>query len=140
MASDPILWEHHPIDNGYTKEGFDKFFKEAIAIGSLLIIDKIKQKTIGCTRMYNYNERENSVAIGHTFISREYWGSAYNKSIKKLMLDYTLTHVDKVIFYVVEDNIRSQKALEKIGAVAKNNIIRKYEEKEFKCIVFEIKK
>jgi len=140
VAIDKILWEHHPISNGYTKEGFDKFFNEALTFGSLIIVDKLKSKVIGCTRMYGYNEAENSVVIGHTFIARDYWGSGYNKSIKKLMLDYAFTQVSKVVFYVVENNIRSQKALEKIGAVAKGNITRNYEGKELKCILFEIEK
>lgn len=140
VASDATLWEHHPISNGFTLEGYDKFFKEAVSIGSLIITDKKLNKVIGCTRMYGYNEKENSVVIGHTFIAREYWGSGYNKSIKKLMLDYAFTHLNKVVFYVVENNIRSQKALEKIGAIAKGNIIRNYEGKELKCILFEIDK
>lgn len=140
VALSEILWEHHPINNGYTKEGFDKFFNEALTIGSLIIVDKLKNKVIGCTRMYGYNEAENSVVIGHTFIARDYWGSGYNKSIKKLMLDYAFTQVSKVVFYVIENNIRSQKALEKIGAVAKGNITRNYEGKELKCILFEIEK
>jgi len=133
-----VLWEHHPIRNGYAIEGYNKFFTEALTIGSLIILDKKANKVIGCTRMYGYNEKENSVVIGHTFIAREYWRSGYNKSIKKLMLDYAFTHVNKVLFYIVENNIRSQKALEKIGAVAKGNITRKYEGKELKCILFEI--
>ena len=140
VASDPELWEYHPISNAYTTEGFDKFFKEAVATGSLVIIDKSKNKVIGSTRFYNYNELENSVVIGHTFIAKEYWGSGYNKNIKELMLDYAFTHINKVVFYVVEENIRSQKALEKLGAVAKGNIIRNYEGKELRCILFEIAK
>ena len=140
VASDPILWEHHPISNAYTADGFENFFKDAKAIGSLVIIDKIKQKVIGCTRFYNYNKLDSSVVIGHTFIATEYWGSGYNKSLKKLMLDYAFTFVDKVVFYVVEENIRSRKALEKLGAVAKGNITRNYEGKELKCILFEIEK
>ena len=140
IATDPVLWEHHPISYAYRLEGYNKFFIEAMAIGSLVIIDKTTDKVIGSTRFYNYNELENSVVIGHTFIAREYWGSGYNKSIKKLMLDYAFTHVNKVIFYVVVNNIRSQKALEKIGATAKGYITRNYEGKELKCILFEIEK
>lgn len=140
VASDSVLWEHHPISNGFTTDGYDKFFKEALTIGSLIIIDRKSKKVIGCTRMYGYDEKENSVVIGHTFIAREYWGSGYNKSIKKLMLDYAFTHVNKVVFYVVDNNIRSQKALEKIGAVAKGKITRNYEGKELNCIVFEVEK
>lgn len=140
VANDPILWEHHPISSGYTKTGFEKFFNEAIGIGSLLIIDKVKNAVIGSTRLYGYNEKENSIVIGHTFISREYWGSGYNKSIKKLMLDYAFTHVNKVVFYVVENNIRSKKVFEKIRAIAKGTVTRNYEGKEHLCVLFEIDK
>jgi RimJ/RimL family protein N-acetyltransferase len=140
VASDPKLWEHYPISNAHTADGFDKFYREAKGKGSLVIIDKRKNKVIGSTRYYNYSELDNSVVIGHTFIASKYWGSGYNRSIKKLMLDYAFTQVNKVVFYVIEANIRSQKALEKLGAVAKSSIIRNYEGKQLKCILFEIEK
>lgn len=140
IASDPVLWEHHPISNGYTKEGFDKFFSDAVARGSLLIIDKIQNKVIGHTRIYDYRASENSIVIGHSFISRSYWGSGYNSSIKKLMFEYAFRYVSKIVFYVAENNIRSQKALEKTGAIAVGKTIRYYDGKENRCLVFEITK
>ncbi|HEY1040174.1 MAG TPA: GNAT family N-acetyltransferase [Bacteroidia bacterium] len=140
IASDPLLWEYHPIRDGYTKTGFDKFFNEAIAAGSLLVIDKANDKVFGCTRIYGYDKKESSVVIGHTFISRQYWGKGYNKSIKQLMFDYVFRYVDKVVFYVVENNTRSQKALEKLGAFRVNRIVRSYENKEINCWVYEMKK
>ena len=35
--------------------------------------------------------------------------------MKKLMIDYALENVEHVIFYVGKDNIRSQKAVKKLG-------------------------
>ena len=37
--------------------------------------------------------------------------------IKKLMLDYAFRHIDKVYFDIGEENFRSRKATEKLGAV-----------------------
>lgn len=139
-ASDPVLWEHHPIRNGYTGQGFGRFFREALAIGSLVILDKTSNKVIGCTRLYGFDEKESSVVIGHTFLARNYWGSGYNQIIKTLLLDYAFTYVNRVLFYVAENNIRSQKALEKLGARAINNMTRKYGDLEIRCICYALQK
>ena len=37
------------------------------------------------------------------------------------MIDYALQHVEHVIFYVGKENIRSQKAVEKLGGKLINN-------------------
>jgi len=56
------------------------------------------------------------VEIGFTFLERAFWGGSYNGELKSLMLDHAFRFVDRVVFVVGENNIRSQKALEKIGA------------------------
>lgn len=139
VASEPKLWEHHPLQNGYTKTGFALFFEEAVTVGSLLITDRKTNTVIGCTRMYGHNEQESSVVIGHTFIGSAYWGKGYNQSIKQLMLDYAFTKVKRVLFYVVQDNRRSQKALQKIGAIAIGSVMRRYEDKALHCFIYEMK-
>lgn len=35
--------------------------------------------------------------------------------MKKLMIDYAFEFVEDIVFYIGKDNIRSQKAVEKIG-------------------------
>jgi RimJ/RimL family protein N-acetyltransferase len=54
--------------------------------------------------------------VGWTFLEREFWGGAYNHELKQLMLDHAFRFVDRVLFVVGENNIRSQKAVAKIGA------------------------
>lgn len=138
VACDPLLWEHHPLNEACKKAVFDLFFEDAIQAGSLLITDTLRNKVIGCTRFYNYNGQESSVVIGHTFIARDYWGTGYNTRIKKLMLGYAFRHVRKVLFYVVTGNIRSRRALEKIGAQAVQPIVRSYNGKLMHCLIYEI--
>nr|WP_305775532.1 GNAT family N-acetyltransferase [Flavobacterium covae] len=72
---------------------------------------------MGSSRYYDLNLEDKSVLIGYTFLSRDYWGSLYNSQIKKLMLDYAFEYLDKVYFTVGASNIRSQKAIEKIGGI-----------------------
>lgn len=118
IASDPLIWEQHPNSDRYLREPFLKYFNSGIdSKGAFLIYDAKKNSLIGCTRFYDYNEADKSVAIGYTFISRAYWGIGINAEIKKLMIDYALQHVEKVYFHVGLRNIRSQKAVEKLGAV-----------------------
>jgi len=56
------------------------------------------------------------VEIGWTFLERAYWGGTYNGELKSLMLEHAFRFVDRVVFVVGEHNLRSQKALQKIGA------------------------
>jgi RimJ/RimL family protein N-acetyltransferase len=54
--------------------------------------------------------------VGWTFLERQFWGGIYNRELKKLMLDHAFRFFERVVFVVGEKNLRSQKALEKIGA------------------------
>lgn len=118
VASDPLIWEQHPNKDRHKREVFQTFFEGAIASkGAFLIIDKKKNNIIGSTRFYDYNDTERSLLIGYTFYGRNYWGSAYNPQVKKLMLDYAFQFADKVYFHIGALNIRSQKAIERLGAI-----------------------
>ena len=118
VASNPKVWEQHPNPNRYKLEDFTNYFKGAIeSKGAFLILDATTNETVGCSRFYDYNKETNSVLIGYTFIGTKFWGNGYNKALKKLMIDYAFQSVDKVYFHIGAFNIRSQKAIEKIGAV-----------------------
>jgi RimJ/RimL family protein N-acetyltransferase len=114
-ASDPLIWEQHPENDRYTREVFQKYFDGAIdSKGAFAIIDRASGRIIGSSRYCNLNPRE--VEIGWTFLEREFWGGPYNHELKALMLKHAFQFVERVVFVVGENNLRSQKALEKIGA------------------------
>ena len=118
VASDPLIWEQHPAKNRSTKEGFELYFNEGLAANTAFtVIDKKSGDVIGSTRFAPVKESANAIEIGWTFLGRQYWGNAYNKSMKALLMDYAFQFVDNVLFYIHEDNIRSQKAVEKLGGV-----------------------
>jgi len=118
IASDPLVWEQHPNKLRYQRAVFQNYFEGAIqSKGAFLILETKTNESIGSSRFYDYDKKDNSIIIGYTFIGRNFWGKEYNKSLKKLMLDYAFQYVDKVYFHIGAQNIRSQKAIEKIGAI-----------------------
>jgi RimJ/RimL family protein N-acetyltransferase len=117
VASDPMVWEQHPNKLRYQRDVFQNYFEGAmLSKGAFLIRDAKTNDVVGSSRFYDYDEKENSILIGYTFIGRKFWGSGHNKALKKLMLDYAFQFVNKVYFHIGAYNYRSQKAIEKIGA------------------------
>ncbi len=115
-ALDPLIWEQHPKSNRHERSAFQLFFREAIdSKGTLAIIENATGNIIGCSRFYNLDLEISEVTIGATFLARQFWGGAYNRELKKLMLGHAFQDVETVEFHVGERNFRSQKALEKIG-------------------------
>ena len=118
VASDPLIWEHHPASNRHEEAVFREFFAEALASGgALLALDAMSRRVIGSSRFHDHSEERSEVEVGWTFLARSHWGGAYNAEMKRLMLTHAFRSVRSVIFRVGPHNVRSQRALEKIGAV-----------------------
>jgi len=117
-ASDPLIWEQHPARERYKEEVFREYFRGAMASGgAFVVLDRKDGSVIGSSRFYNYKPDESEIEIGWTFLARRCWGGAYNGEMKRLMLRHAFRFVDSVVFLVGPQNIRSQKAMEKIGGV-----------------------
>src|SRR5262245_10629206 len=118
VAADPLVWEQHPSPDRHREEVFQVFFHEAIKSGSaLLAIDRQDNRVIGTSRFHGYDEGKSEVEIGWTFLARSHWGGTYNREMKELMLSHAFRFVTGVIFVIGALNFRSQRAVEKIGAV-----------------------
>lgn len=141
VACDPLIWEQHPNPDRYKKEVFEVYFQGALESGGAFLIKDTKGGVIGCTRFYGYNENDSEVNIGYTFFSRSCWGKPYNKSAKQLMLNYAFQYVESVLFHVGAGNIRSQKAMEKLGAIrVGEKTVAYYGEAPKENIVYKIKR
>jgi RimJ/RimL family protein N-acetyltransferase len=118
VAADPLIWEQHPISDRYQEMRFREFFRETLESGGALVaIDTRDGRIIGSSRFYGYYEDKSEVEIGWTFLARSHWGGHYNGEMKRLMLRHAFRFVDRVIFLVGPQNIRSQRAVEKIGGL-----------------------
>ena len=118
VASDPLIWEQHPARDRYQPDVFNAFFRESLASGgALTAIDRTAGRIIGSSRFHAYDAQASEVEIGWTFLARSHWGGTYNKEMKQLMLQHAFRFVKRVVFLIGPQNIRSQKAIEKLGGV-----------------------
>jgi N-acetyltransferase len=118
VASDPLLWEQHPARDRYQEAVFKEFFREALESGGALLARDVKDgRVIGSSRYHGYDAEKSEVEIGWTFLARSHWGGVYNGEMKRLMLRHAFRFVNRVLFVVGSQNLRSQRAVEKIGGV-----------------------
>ena len=117
VASDRLIWEVHPAHDRWQEPLFRAYFDDGMEQGgALVVIDRASGAMIGGSRMQGYDPAEGgSVEIGWTFLARSHWGGSYNREMKRLMLAHALGFVERVKFRVGEDNLRSRRAMEKIG-------------------------
>jgi RimJ/RimL family protein N-acetyltransferase len=95
---------------------FQGFFDGALrSKGALVVVDRRDGRMIGSSRYHDLKIEESQVEIGYTFLTRKYWGGSFNRELKTLMLDHAFRFVDVVVFVVGEANVRSRRAMEKIG-------------------------
>jgi RimJ/RimL family protein N-acetyltransferase len=118
VAADPLIWEQHPVIDRHKEEVFKEFFREALqSNGTLIAVDSSQSRIIGSSRFHGYDQERSEIEIGWTFLARSHWGGIYNREIKQLMLNHAFKYIDSVVFLIGLQNIRSQRATEKIGAL-----------------------
>lgn len=127
LARDARLWE-------YTKtllvnDTFDAQFERYIAAAfderftggqhSFVIRETDGNAIIGMTRFYKIEPTQKRLSIGYTWYVPAVWGKVYNKECKLLLLQYAFEELcfQRVEFEVAHQNLRSQKAVRKIGGV-----------------------
>jgi N-acetyltransferase len=118
VAADPLIWEQHPERHRYEEGTFRAFFDEGLASGGALVaLDRANGRIIGSSRYHGYDAARSVIEIGWSFLARAYWGGRYNGEMKRLMVQHAFRFVNRVLFIIGPDNRRSQRAVEKIGAV-----------------------
>ena len=122
-AADPKIWEVHPVPDRYTEPEFRKFFDGALKSKTALVfVDRASGALIGSSRYYGHEPAFGEIEIGWTFLVRKHWGGATNREVKRLMLEHAFTFVNTVVFWVGEQNLRSQGAMTKIGGVRRAGV------------------
>ena len=125
LAKEPRIWEFYTVNGGNTESltkslqgGLDD--REKGTQYPFVIYHKADGKLIGSTRFIDIQPLHNKLEIGWTWLHPDYWASAVNFECKLLLLQYAFETlgVYRVQFKVDVLNMRSRKAVEKIGGVA----------------------
>ena len=141
IASDPAVWEQHPIHDRWRREVFDGFFAEGLASGgALAVVRKSDERIIGHSRYDGYDPEDGGVVeIGWTFLAPQFWGKGINAEMKRAMLAHAFEEVATVEFRVGDTNYRSRNALEAIGALRTDRYeLERYQGKRVVHLVYEI--
>jgi RimJ/RimL family protein N-acetyltransferase len=91
------------------------------------IVETAKNKPIGSTRFLNIRPEHRSLEIGWTWLGREWQRTAVNTEVKSLLLCHAFERLGclRVEFKTDGRNMRSQRALERIGATLEG-VLRKH--------------
>lgn len=132
VIAEPSIWEHTStvIDNEgqflrYLQNALEEV--EAKKRLAFAIIDKNTGQMIGNTSIGNISWENKQAEIGWTWMGKAFQGKGYNKPMKFLLLQYLfeMAGFARIEFRTRGTNLRSQKALEKIGAT-REGILRDY--------------
>ncbi|HEV2480908.1 MAG TPA: GNAT family protein [Puia sp.] len=133
LAKDDRIWEFTQtlmVTDTYDAQ-FDGYFDGALATvsqGQAFVIRRSDTGTIlGMTRIHSYTPKDRWAEIGHTWYLPSVWGQVHNKECKLLLLQFLFEQkgLCRVQFRVAHQNLRSQKAVAKIGGT-KEGILRKH--------------
>ncbi|RXZ79504.1 N-acetyltransferase [Paenibacillaceae bacterium] len=92
--------------------------REEKAFYPFIVIDKASGEVAGSTRYGNIYFHNKRLEIGWTWYGKAFRGTGLNKAVKLALLQYAFEEMkfNRVQFSVDIDNIRSQKAVLKLGA------------------------
>ncbi|MDQ6420576.1 GNAT family protein [Paenibacillus sp. LHD-117] len=142
-AQAPEIWAHYPI----TIETFadmESFVSKALEGRErneqypFAVFDKELGKFVGSTRYLRISEANNNLNIGSTWYAPEVWRTGVNTETKYLMLKYAfeILQVNRVEIVTSTDNKRSQRAIERLGAVKEGVLRKKYHNLDY--IIYSI--
>lgn len=129
---DPRIWEYTWLNFASIKE-LEQDFDQAL-VGRAdkkrlpyAIIHLQTGAVIGTTSLGDIDVRNRGIEIGWTSLSPDYWRTGVNTECKYLLLQYAFEQLNvlRVQFSVSGYNLRSQRAVERLGAV-KEGVFRKH--------------
>ncbi len=132
VARDDEIWRYMPVPTPRNVEDVRSWIQDALtkqAAGEMrpfAVIDRASGNAIGSTRFLDISARDRHVEIGWTWYGRAYWRTPINTESKYLLLKHAFEDLGCIRVALKTDsrNERSQRAIERIGAV-REGILRR---------------
>ena len=114
------------VDMADTRQWIDETLAEPAQL-PFVIIETGKNKAIGSTRYLDIRPEHRSLEIGWTWLGPEWQRTGVNTEVKLLLLSHAFERLGclRVAFKTDLRNLRSQRALERIGAT-REGVLRKH--------------
>ena len=135
LAGNKEIWKYYTIDGSnpiILRESLERSLieREKGTQYPFVIVKNDNMKLIGSTRFLDIQSEHKKLEIGWTWLHPDYWGTSINLECKLLLLTYCFEELNtkRVQLKTDENNIRSRKAIEKIGGkfegILRNDMIR----------------
>ena len=122
LSKDKRIWEFYVTDYSKSSTMLEAlnsalFEKNKGAQFPFIIYHKAEKKIIGSTRFLEVQSIHRKLEIGWTWLHPDYWATEVNLECKLLLLTYCFENLKttRVQLKTDENNLRSRKAIEKIG-------------------------
>ena len=123
VARDERIWEHIAYTLA-TEEDVVEYVEKQVALTEkgerivFVIMDQLTNKIIGSTSLYDFSLEHARCEIGSTWLTPAYWRTAINTNCKYLLLQHIFEEMNFNRVQIKTDNlnVRSQQAIERIGA------------------------
>ena len=114
------------VDMADTRQWIDEALRTSNQV-PFAIVETAKGKVVGSTRYMNIRNDHKSLEIGWTWLGQEWQRTHINTDVKLLLLGHAFERLGclRVEFKTDERNLRSQRALERIGAT-REGVLRKH--------------
>lgn len=135
LANDQRIWQFYPY-SGTDSARFLSVLSAALAERNaetrfpFVVIHKAHNKIIGSTSLLDLQPKNLKLEIGSTWLHPDYWATPVNLECKLLLLTHCFEKLNtaRVQLKTDENNLRSRKAIEKIGGqlegIFRNDMLR----------------
>ncbi|WP_260738987.1 GNAT family N-acetyltransferase [Tunturiibacter lichenicola] len=129
IAYDDRIWRYMIVwvkSHDDLREWLESALRDKAAGSSLpwVTVLKSENRVIGSSRLFDLNLRHRTVELGHTWLAPQYHGAGLNAEAKLLQLRYAFDELglNRVGLKTHHDNLQSQAAMRKIGAVEEGTL------------------
>ncbi|HUZ94457.1 MAG TPA: GNAT family protein [Edaphobacter sp.] len=133
VAFDDRIWRYMPVSiktPADLREWAEKALRlqEAGTTLPWVTVLKSENRIIGSTRFFDFEPAHQTAELGHTWLTPEFHGAGLNAEAKLLQLTYGFEQLGlrRVALKTHHENLQSQKAMRKIGAVEEGRFRNHY--------------
>ncbi|ETK37202.1 GNAT family N-acetyltransferase [Microbispora sp. ATCC PTA-5024] len=127
-AADDEVFATLPYDRPPTVQAMGEWIRAALSREAVRLPFAVVTggEVAGTTSYWYPDDVRRQVEIGSTWLGRAWWGAGINREAKRLLLEHAFTELacEKVVFRTAPDNVRSQQALHRLGAV-RDGLVRR---------------
>ncbi len=125
LSLEPSIWQWWLVPPPADVAGMEKLVAEALAaqaqgnVVAFVQVEVASGRCVGGTTYLNINRRDRGLEIGSTWIGKPWQRTAINTEAKYLLLRHAFEDLKAVRVQLKTDarNLRSQRAIERLGAV-----------------------